>query len=418
MNYSQCLEYLYRLGNEVLTMKFGLETTRSLLQDLGNPHHDFPSVLIAGTNGKGSVARFLNSICQAAGLRTGLYTSPHLIRMEERIVVDDLEITPESFARHFSSVVDTVGRLELDPHPTFFELVTVTAFTAFSEADVDIAILEVGMGGRLDSTNVVDPILSVITPISYDHQQFLGASLAEIAREKAGILRPARKALSAPQSEEVWAALKAESRKIDSDLQMVDLSDVRRQPDPDGRYSFSFDGDEYQLSTRGKFQVDNACLALEAAKLLRLSLPLDFPAFLKAVETAKPKAVLQKVGSDPLTLLDGGHNTQAASSLARFVRDNTSRPRTLILGMMQDKEINSVVDKLEPEFDKIHLTRVDSPRAASLDSLRSLCPTGVPFDDPWEAYISATDSSSTVVVAGSIYLAGYILDELERERVP
>jgi dihydrofolate synthase/folylpolyglutamate synthase len=416
MNYSQCLEYLYRLGNEVLTMKFGLETTRKLLHDLGNPHLNFPSVLIAGTNGKGSVARFLASICQAAGLRTGLYTSPHLIRIEERVAVDGLDITPESFARHFTSVVDAVRRLELDPHPTFFEMVTVTAFTEFSEADIDIAVLEVGMGGRLDSTNVVDPILSVITPISYDHQQYLGESLTEITREKAGILRPLRKAISAPQNKEVWATLETESKRMDAELQMINLSEVRRQNDPDGRYCFNFEGHDYQLSTRGRFQVDNACLALKAANLLRFYLPLDFSASLRAVETTKPKAVLQKVGSNPLTLLDGGHNIQAAYSLARFVRGHTSRPRTLVLGMMKDKEIPSVVDELEPEFDKIHLTGVDSPRAASLDELRCLCPAGVPFEDPWEAYAAAVDSSSTVVVAGSIYLAGVIFDRIERSR--
>jgi len=418
MNYSQCLEYLLRLGNEVLTMKFGLETTRRLLRDLSDPHLEFPSVLIAGTNGKGSVARFLDSICRAAGLRTGLYTSPHLIRIEERIVVDGLEITPESFAGQFTSVVDTVRHLEQDPHPTFFEMVTVTAFTAFSEADIDIAILEVGMGGRLDSTNVVDPILSVITPISHDHQQYLGNSLTEIAREKAGILRPAHKALSAPQSEEVWAALETEASKAEAELQMIDLSDIPRQTGPNGCYSFDFEGNSYQLSARGDFQVENACLALEAANILRPYLPVDFPACLEAVQTTEPKAVLQHVGSNPLTLLDGGHNTQAAASLARFVRDHTPRQRTLVLGMMKDKQIASVVHELEPEFDRIHLTRVDSPRAAALEELKSLCPAGVPFEDPWEAYTSAVDSSSTVVVAGSIYLAGAILQKLEETAIP
>jgi len=399
-------------------MKFGLETTRRLLRDLGNPHLDSPSVLIAGTNGKGSVARFLDSICRAAGLRTGLYTSPHLIRIEERIVVDGLEITPESFATHFTSVVDTVRQLELEPHPTFFELVTVTAFTAFSDSDIDIAILEVGMGGRLDSTNVVDPVLSVITPISYDHQQYLGDSLSEIAREKAGILRPARNALSAPQNKEVWAALESEANKTGADLRMVNLSEVSRQPDPNGCYSFNLEGNKYQLSARGSFQVDNACLAMEAAKLLRFFLPLDLSPFLEAVEKTEPKAVLLRVGNDPLTLLDGGHNTQAASSLARFVRDNTPRQRTLVLGMMKDKEIASVLRELVPEFDRIHLTRVDSPRAASLEELRRLCPEGVPFEDPREAYASAIDGSSTVVVAGSIYLVGKILDKLQKGRIP
>ncbi len=414
MNYSQCLESLYRLGNEVLTMKFGLETTRRLLRDLGDPHLDFPSVLIAGTNGKGSVARFLDSICRAAGLRTGLYTSPHLIRIEERMVVDGLEITPKCFAGHFSSVLETVRHLKQDPHPTFFEMITVTAFTAFSEADVDIAILEVGMGGRLDSTNVVDPILSVITPISHDHQQYLGNSLTEIAREKAGILRTAPKALSAPQNKEVWATLESEASKAEAELQMIDLSGVTRQSDLNGCYSFDFKGHTYQLSARGEFQVDNACLALEAARVLRLYLPIGSPAFLEAVETTEPKAVLQRVGSNPLTLLDGGHNTQAASSLARFVRDHTPRRRTLVLGMMKDKEVASVVRELEPEFDRIHLTRVDSPRAAALEELHSLCPAGVPFEDPWEAYTSALDSSSTVVVAGSIYLVGALLQKLEK----
>ena len=166
MNYQQCLGYLDRLGNEVLTMKFGLETTRRLLEALGNPQHTFPSVLIAGTNGKGSVARFLNSICRAEGLKTGIFTSPHVIRIEERIVTDGKEIAPESFAEHFSRVVAEVGNLGLEPHPTFFEMITVTALAAFAEAKVDLSILEVGMGGRLDSTNAVEPVLSLITPIS------------------------------------------------------------------------------------------------------------------------------------------------------------------------------------------------------------------------------------------------------------
>ena len=213
MNYRESLHYLRQLGDEVLTMKFGLSTMRSLLAALGDPHRSYPAVLIAGTNGKGSVARFLGSILRADGICCGLFTSPHLIRVEERFRVDGESIPESDFANCLTEVVRTVRTLELPCHPTHFETLTALGFLYFARKRVSIAILEIGMGGRLDSTNVADPILSILTSIGYDHQKYLGNSLGEISREKAGILRPATPAIVAPQIPEVQTRLLSASRE-------------------------------------------------------------------------------------------------------------------------------------------------------------------------------------------------------------
>ncbi|UCF39104.1 MAG: bifunctional folylpolyglutamate synthase/dihydrofolate synthase, partial [Acidobacteriota bacterium] len=243
-------------------MKFGLESIRRLLEELGNPHERFPSALIAGTNGKGSVSRFLSTVTSAAGLRTGLYTSPHLIRIQERIKVDGQEISEERFARHFTRVYDVIQSGRLPAHPTFFECVTATAFSFFAEKDVDFAVLEIGMGGRLDSTNVVSPLLSVITPISYDHQQYLGDTLAAIAREKAGIMRKGSPVLLAEQEPEAEQTLRAEAERIAAIPHTLDAEGLRILGHDLGRYQFAFHEETFQLRVPGIAQVQNAALAL------------------------------------------------------------------------------------------------------------------------------------------------------------
>ena len=268
MDYDECLAYLDRLGNEVLTMKFGLETIRRLLESLGDPHLKYPSVLIAGTNGKGSVASFLNSVSTAAGIRNGVYTSPHLLRPEERIVVDDLPVRPQVLAACLSRVVETVDPLKLPSHPTYFEILTATAFLCFVEQGVELAILEVGMGGRLDSTNVVDPVLSILTPVGLDHQTFLGATLEAVAGEKAGILHEEQLALMAPQRSEVRQVLVSEAASKKVELTELDASTIQCRGSADGKYTFGFHGAEYTLSMCGRHQVENAALAIQAFELL------------------------------------------------------------------------------------------------------------------------------------------------------
>ncbi|MBI1983117.1 MAG: hypothetical protein HYS61_02840 [Acidobacteria bacterium] len=210
MNYSECLTYLARLGHELRGVKFGLEAITAILASLGDPHKKYRTAIVAGTNGKGSTAAILASILERAGCRTGLYTSPHLVRVNERIRVSGAEIADEDFARAFSLIVTTVDRLledrRLEHRPSFFEFLTATAFQHFATARIDFAVLEVGMGGRLDATNVTDPLVAVITNIDLDHQQFLGTTRAAIAGEKVGVIRPRRPVVSTnvlPEAAEV-----------------------------------------------------------------------------------------------------------------------------------------------------------------------------------------------------------------------
>ena len=414
MNYDESLAYLDRLGNEVLTMRFGLETIRKLLESLGDPHLKYSSVLIAGTNGKGSVASFLNSVCTAEGIRNGVYTSPHLIRLEERIVVGDLPVEPQVLAECLSRVVETAGQLQLPSHPTYFEILTATAFLCFAEQEVELAILEVGMGGRLDSTNVVDPVLSILTPVGLDHQTFLGETLEAVAGEKAGILHAGNRALMAPQKSRVREVFVSEAARKKVKLAELDASTIECRGSTDGKYSFGFRGAEYTLSMHGRHQVENAALAIQAFELLAgCGFSASQSSLRKGIEKAHCAGRIQVLSHDPTIVLDGAHNADAVGNLVKFLNEHTREPRTLVFGIMRDKDMTPVGELLEACFRSIYLTSVDSPRAASVEVLQSLLPSGIPAGDPLSAYQQALDSSvRTVVVAGSFYLVGEILRSL------
>ncbi|MGH9341619.1 MAG: bifunctional folylpolyglutamate synthase/dihydrofolate synthase [Acidobacteriota bacterium] len=404
MNYPDCLTYLNRLGNEVLTMRFGLGTVRTLLQALGNPHLKYPAVLVTGTNGKGSVARFLHSIAHSSGLHAALYTSPHLVALEERFISGGRKIHPEAFASCFSRVVEGIARLSLPAHPTYFETLTATAFLYFAEQEVELAVLEIGMGGRLDSTNVVDPLLSIITPVGLDHQKYLGETLEAIAREKAGIIHPNRPVVIAPQKREVREVLLEESARKNSKLTELNPLEVEILGNEEGRYSFSFHGQPYNLPVYGRNQVENAALAILAAEILGASLGAP------TVAPTNLQGVLQKIGRDPDIFLDGAHNLDAACNLVSFLSEHTASPRSLVIGLMHDKDLPGMSAILSPCFDRIYLTEIDSPRAASVDELKQVFPQGTPIEQPLDALQKAvTDGSQTIVVSGSFYLVGKIL---------
>ena len=418
MDYSECLAYLRRLGDEVLTMRLGLEPFRALLGQLDHPQRRFPSVVVAGTNGKGSVTRFLGSIMSCCGLRTAVFTSPHVIRLEERFVVDGKPISRREFAACFSQVAETIRQAELRFHPTYFETVTATAFQYFARCRVDLAILEVGMGGRLDSTNAVDPRLSVITRIGLDHQAQLGNTVEEIAVEKAGVLRPGAPVLLSPQREGVRRVLGERAAHVGAAVHDLDLPALRPLEERQGRYSFSFRGTKYRLGVHGKHQVENAGVAIQASEILeRLGFDRHGTGVREGVEKAGSLGVLQKIEGRPEVYLDGGHNRDAVANLAAFLQAHTSPPRSLVFGIMRDKDIEVVLGLLSPLFERIYFTSFRSARVAAPQRLTEVCPRGLAVPDPVRALNRALEAGATTVVAGSFYLVGEILSAIEEGRI-
>lgn len=418
MDYSECLAYLRRLGDEVLTMRLGLEPFRGLLGQLDHPHRRFPSVVVAGTNGKGSVTRFLGSIMSSCGWRTAVFTSPHVMRLEERIVVNGKPISRQEFAACFSRVAETIRRAELRFHPTYFETVTATAFRYFARRRVDLAILEVGMGGRLDSTNAVDPRLSVITPVGLDHQAQLGNTVEEIALEKAGVLRPATPVLLSPQREEVRRVLGERAAHVGAVVHDLDLPALCPLEERRGRYSFSFRRTNYRLGMHGKHQIENAGVAIQASEILeRLGFARHGTGVREGVEKVRSLGVLQKIEGRPAVYLDGGHNRDAVANLAAFLQDHTRPPRSLVFGIMRDKDIEVVLGLLAPLFERIYFTSFKSARVAAPQRLKEACPRGRAVPDPELALRRALEAGATTVVAGSFYLVGEILSAIEEGSV-
>lgn len=348
-------------------------------------------------------------------MRHGLYISPHLVRIEERIALNDQMIDARQFAHYLTRVVEAIEKMQFPSHPTYFDTLTATAFLYFAEQRVDLAVLEVGMGGRLDSTNVAFPLLSIVTPVGMDHQQFLGNTLEEIAKEKGGIMRCDRVALVAPQKESAMNVLRAQAAETGARLRALESSEIEHLGDVQGRYRFRFHGIESLLPLYGRHQVLNAALTIQAAEVLR-SLGWDIPS--RAIsrgflETQWPGR-LQKIAEDPPLFLDGAHNPDAAQQLAEFALAHTRPPRTLVFGIMKDKDIRAVLQILVPCFEQIYLTQIPSARAASPDYVKEMVPEARIIRNPSEACQEARKRSGATFVAGSFYLVGEVLKDVER----
>jgi dihydrofolate synthase/folylpolyglutamate synthase len=381
MNYPDSVQFLYALGNEIKTAKFGLERIRVVLDALGRPQDRCRFVHVAGTNGKGSTCAMIESGLRAGGLRTGLFTSPHLAEPTERIQIDGASISADAFAAAFDQVHATVEELlragTIDLHTTYFETVTAMALLAFV-GRTDIVVLEVGLGGRLDATNVVTPDLCVITPIDFDHEQFLGKSLESIAGEKAGILKPGVPAVFARQRAEAAAVLEARAAKLGipvvrtEELQISALQlDARgsrfqlaqSRPLPDGHGSVPL---QFNCPLPGEHQVENAVTA--AAALSCLGIP---PAAIESgIAAARWPGRLERVLEDPEIVLDGAHNPAGARALAAYIdRFYTGRRVRLIFGAMRDKAIDEIADILFPRAAEVVVTAPRQARALSPDAL-------------------------------------------------
>lgn len=359
MNYTAAVQYLYSLGNEIHTAKLGLERITRLLHVLGDPHRACKFVHVAGTNGKGSTCAMIEAGLRAAGVRTGLYTSPHLIEPTERIRICGDAVTPEQFADAFDEVLRASKRLlatgELDLHPTYFETVTAMGFLLFRELHVDTVVLEVGLGGRLDATNVVNPELCIITPISYDHQNFLGSTLEQIAAEKYGILKPGVPAVIAP-AEGVPHPIHSGPLTYTTQWCIEDLNVGARGS------TFRTRGLAVHCPLAGEHQVENALTATVALQQLGFS-----PAGI--AETQWPGR-LERVSDRPEIILDGAHNLAGTCALVKYIeRFYFGRRVWIVYGIMRDKAVGEMTGMLFPLAERVVATAPDNSRALPADQI-------------------------------------------------
>jgi dihydrofolate synthase/folylpolyglutamate synthase len=443
MSYETAVSRMFALGHELAqtpSNKFDLAHMHVLLQALDQPERCFPSVLIAGTNGKGSTAATLASILQASGLKTGLYTSPHLVRINERIRVNGKEIGDDDFASlhgEVDRVADgLVERGELPWHPSFFEMMTAIAFEHFAREKVDLAVLEVGMGGRLDATNVVDPQVSVITDISLDHQKFLGDTVAEIAREKVGIIRAGGAVVTLPQQPEANdvignTILDLGARAVNAVPYVPPVSPAspeylvhsaeRGKPGFVYRYPLQILGEQILVETPlvGRHQLRNVALAIAAAVELHEQgfSGITAASIERGIRETRWPGRFQVIAARPgwpEMVIDVAHNPAGAwalrSSLSQWYED---RPLIFVFGAMRDKAISEMAEILFPLAERVIATRPENPRAASPEEIQQAAArSGVEIEaveDVQQALVRArtfAKADSVIVITGSIYLVG------------
>jgi len=420
LNYDEAVRFLLSLGRELASpqqasaTKFGLENIRALAEHLGHPERRYPSAHIAGTNGKGSTAAMLASILESAGLRTGLYTSPHLARINERIRIAGREISDDDFAAALGHIRRAIEEMlasgALAGHPTFFECVTAIAFDEFARADVDFAVFEVGMGGRLDATNIIEPEVAVITQIAFDHEDFLGHSIEEIAAEKAAIIKPGAWVVSAAENPTARAVIRARAEaqharliEIDEAFRVKQLparfqSNGANEDAPDSLHATRFEATEKSsgraieltVPLAGRFQQRNALTALAAARLLSERSASAVKGFVGAeparrgeLVSARPFAIgddaiargiaqvhwpgrLERIGDRPAVYLDGAHNPAGARELVAFWDEHFAGvPIHLVYGALRDKPVDEICGLLFPRAASVIITEPRQPRALS-----------------------------------------------------
>lgn len=420
-------EYLFSL--EQIGIKLGLEQIRALLDALDHPEHAFRSIVVAGTNGKGSVSAMIERGLRAAGYRTGRYTSPHLTRIEERIAVDGLPVAHDTFDRLAARVRSASRQL---PHPpSFFEATTALALEAFRDAAVDVAVLEVGLGGRLDATNAVTPVLSVITAIDLDHQTYLGDTIELIAAEKAGIIKPGVPVVIGNNTPEALAVIRAVAARRGADLQYAPDGVTASGTMNDGltRLSLSTPTRTWPtltLGLRGRHQIDNAITATRALEALdaRGLISIRPDAIATALTDVMWPARLEMRrwrASDTATsigvLIDGAHNPAGARALSEYLQEAYGRRLPFVVAAMGDKDIAGILEALAPTASTFICTRPNTPRASQPSAIAAVARnlTQIPVreaESPGDALAMAAASGEPVVVAGSLYLAGEIRELL------
>ncbi len=391
MRYEAAVRYLLSLGRELAAptqaaaAKFDLENILVLAERLGHPERAYPSTHIAGTNGKGSAAAFLESILRHAGLRTGLNTSPHLEKINERIRVNGQEISDEPFAETLTHIHALIEELlaasRLRAHPTYFECVTAMAFEHFARERVNFGVFEVGLGGRLDATNILSPLVTIITRIDFDHESFLGHSLREIAAEKAGILKPGVPVVLAEQRQEAREVIVARATELGCPVvEPAELFQVNQESMEDGcvraRVFEANSGTTFEIAPNlpGRFQLQNALNAVATARLLHnRGFQITNEAIMRGIAETVWPGRLEKLQSDPAVYLDGAHNPGAARELAHFLEQNfAGRKVWLVYAALRDKAVDEVAGLLFPHAAEVIFTTPRISRAVSAPQLAEI----------------------------------------------
>ncbi len=420
-SYSETLNYIFNLrGGEV---NLRLHRVSQALSLLGHPQRRYPAFHIAGTNGKGSTAAILQRILSTQGYRTGLYTSPHVVSFTERIQVDDREISPEEVVELTETL--RVVLAEAAVSLTFFEFVTVMALTYFSRRGIDVAVMEVGMGGRLDATNLVIPEVSIITTIARDHEAYLGTEIESIAREKGGIIKngvPVVCGLLPPEADSVLESI-AGSRGSARHIFGRDFSVALG-----GDKLFSYKGlnwhlNDLSLTLRGEYQRRNAAVAIAALETTQKNFPVSEASVREGLKQVLWPARFEMVMTRPMVILDGAHNVQGITVLAQEMRSLVGGKKVKVLfGSMNDKDWDQMLKELSEIASEISLTRIPMDRSADPEVLREAIPPGIPVnivDDPLDgvrSLIKGAEADETMLVTGSLYLLGRVRPFLVRMR--
>lgn len=417
---------------ETIGIKLGLDQIRLLLSFLGNPQDSYRSILIAGTNGKGSVSAMLDAILRLHGYRTGHYTSPHLIDIHERIRLNGEMIPEDEFVQFLSLVFTRIDQLlessQLEAIPTYFETITATGFLAFHQKKVEIVVAEVGLGGRFDATNVLQQSISVITSIDLDHEEFLGKSLPEIAFEKAGIFKPGAPVVAGPTSREALEVLRSVAHEKKCLFFNTHPSNLDGLSLENGFPTFVYTpwNIRVRVNLRGSHQAWNAVTALKTCDQLRkLGFDLQNETICEALNTVSWPGRLEVISQDPLTIVDCAHNPMGVHSLARFLEEIRLDKVVALFTAMRDKKIVPMLDAISDKIETIYLTRVlPYNRCATLEMLAdSARNAGVRFEleeDTRTALMRASKAARQarlpLVIFGSIYLVGEILKATTEER--
>jgi len=432
MNYEAAVRYLLSLGRELAAptqapaAKFALENIAVLVERLGHPDRVYPSAHIAGTNGKGSTAAFLESILRRAGFRTGLNTSPHLEKINERIRINGVEIADDEFAEIFTRIQMHIEELladsKLRAHPTYFECVTAMAFECFAHDRVEFGVFEVGLGGRLDATNILSPAVTIITRIDFDHENFLGHSLKEIAGEKAGILKLGVPVVLADQRPEAREVILARAGQLNCTVvETIEAFRLEQESRQDGRararITETSSGNTLEIapSLPGDFQLQNALNAVAAARLLhRRGFRISDHAIMEGVANTVWPGRLEQLQSNPDVYLDGAHNPGAAQQLSLFLKQNFSNRRIwLIYGALRDKAVDEVAGVLFPRAAEVLFTQPRTTRAISASRLAEIAAHHASSFKVISSAAEALDLAlaeaapeDAIFVTGSLYLVG------------